>query len=79
MAESTADRRQCPTRSNGAAPLIAHWITPPTCLERQRRNYHKCFTCLYRGLGANQVLPVLPALPVPRIAPAVRAPVSEAV
>jgi hypothetical protein len=59
------DRRLCPTRSNGAHSLIAHWITPATCLERQRRNYHKCFSCEYRGLSAQAVLtplakPVLP-------------------
>jgi len=54
LADTPADdRRQCPTRASGAQPLIAHHITFATCLERQRRNYHKCFTCSYRGLGAN--------------------------
>lgn len=60
MAEPTADdRRLCPTRAGGAHSLIAHWITPATCLERQRRNYHKCFTCQYRGLAASAILPAL--------------------
>lgn len=63
MAEPLADRRQCPTRPSGPIPLIAHWITLGTCAERQRRLYHKCFTCAYRGKGANETpriaLPVL--------------------
>jgi hypothetical protein len=63
LAEPTADdRRLCPTRASGAHSLIAHWITPSTCLERQRRNYHKCFTCQYRGLSASTILPA-PAKP----------------
>ena len=53
MAETPADRRQCPTRPSGPIPLIAHWITLGTCAERQRRQYHKCFTCSFRGKGAN--------------------------
>ena len=57
MAEK-ADHRQCPTRADGVVPLIAHWIQPATCLERQRKNYHKCFLCLYRGKGADLRLPV---------------------
>lgn len=66
MTDPTAyDRRQCPTRASGAHSLIAHWITPATCVERQRRNYHKCFSCQYRGLGANATLPNAPARPQP--------------
>ena len=61
MAETPAERRQCPTRPSGPVPLIAHWITLGTCAERQRRLYHKCFTCSYRGKGANET-PVV-ALP----------------
>lgn len=58
MAERTVEnRRQCPTRPDGAHSLIAHWITPAVCLDRQRHNYHKCFTCQYRGLAAGAVLP----------------------
>jgi hypothetical protein len=74
LAEPTAgDRRQCPTRESGVHALIAHWITPATCLERQRRNYHKCFACLYRGLSATAVLERKPepeaALPRPLAGP----------
>lgn len=58
MAEpSSDDRRLCPTRVGGAHSLIAHWITPATCFERQRRGYHKCFSCQYRGLTADVRLP----------------------
>jgi hypothetical protein len=47
------------------------------CLERQRRGYHKCFTCQYQGLSASATLPPLskPA-PLPRLAPG-RAEVQE--
>ena len=70
MAEPSAEtseekRRLCPTRASGAHSLIAHWITPTTCLERQRRNYHKCCTCQYRGQGADLVLPVPPKAAAP--------------
>ncbi|MSR61810.1 MAG: hypothetical protein EXS08_05130 [Planctomycetes bacterium] len=58
MAEPLADdRRLCPTRVGGAHSLIAHWITPATCFERQRSSYHKCFSCQYRGLAADVRLP----------------------
>jgi hypothetical protein len=60
LAEAPADRRLCPTRTSGAHSLIAHWITPATCLERQRRGYHKCFTCQYQGLSASAVLQTPP-------------------
>ncbi len=60
VSEHVPADRACPTRSDGVAPLIVHWITPPICLERQRRNYHKCPLCQYRGLGAKDKLPVPP-------------------
>jgi hypothetical protein len=78
LAERTVEnRRQCPTRVQGAHSLIAHWITPAVCLDRQRRNYHKCFSCEYRGMAAEASLP--PALrgTPPRSAP-VAVPVRKA-
>lgn len=60
MTEPASQRRLCPNRSSGAHSLIAHWITPDTCLTRQRQGYHKCFTCAYRGLPAGAVLPDAP-------------------
>jgi hypothetical protein len=77
LVERTEDRRLCPTRSSGAHSLIAHWITPGTCLERQRRNYHKSFSCSYRGLGAEAVLPP-PAPPPPPASMPVVVPVRKA-
>jgi hypothetical protein len=41
--------QQCPTRQDGADPLIAHGISQGTCMERQRRHYHKCYTCALRN------------------------------
>jgi len=74
LAEGSADdKRLCPTRTSGALSLIAHWITPATCLERQRKSYHKCFTCQYQGLSASAALPPLaksPPLPKLSLAPA---------
>jgi len=61
-------RRLCPTRTNDAHALIEQWITPGTCLERQRRSYHKCFSCKYQGLSAASVLPTARPAPVPKLA-----------
>jgi hypothetical protein len=59
LAESTNDTaRSCPTRASGNAPLIVQRISLGTCFERQRRNYHKCFTCAFRGVGAGERAPV---------------------
>jgi len=60
------EHRSCPTRTTGAAPLIVQWITPATCLERQRRNYHKCFTCFFRGAGVMELRPMPIVPPMPR-------------
>jgi hypothetical protein len=54
------NRRLCPTRVSGANSLIAHWVTPDACLTLQRRGFHRCFTCAYRGLSAAVVLPDAP-------------------
>lgn len=40
-----ADSRQCPTRSEGQPPLFQHRVTANECQNKQRRLYHKCFTC----------------------------------
>jgi len=47
--------------------LIEQWITPSTCLERQRRSYHKCFTCKYQGLSAAHVIPPARTAPLPKV------------
>ena len=49
MQESTTTRRQCPTRPNGAEVLIEQRISGSTCQERQRKHYHKCYSCVHRN------------------------------
>ncbi|MDP6538017.1 MAG: hypothetical protein QF903_03680 [Planctomycetota bacterium] len=39
------ESRSCPTRLDGAATLFAHRLSPAQCQQRQRKLYHKCFTC----------------------------------
>jgi len=49
MENRTESIRKCPTRADGADPLIAHGIPSATCQERQRKHYHKCYTCAHRS------------------------------
>lgn len=49
--------RQCPTRADGGDTLIAHYIEPSVCQTRQRRLYHKCFTCAHRNEGPTATPP----------------------
>jgi len=65
LTQSKTNRRQCPTRLDGADPLIAHWITESTCCDRRHRNYHKCFGCTF---GHSDVATVT-LTPQPRPAP----------
>lgn len=73
MAEETsAERRQCPTRVDGSHSLIEHLITPKVCLDRQRGRYHKCYLCQFRGLSSVTQLPPLSAVPpMPTLEPVV--------
>ncbi len=60
---SASENRSCPTRADGSEVLIAHRIPLATCQERQRRMYHKCFACAFRGAEAGAAGPrKLPAL-----------------
>ena len=45
--------RQCPTLPGDERALIAHTISGPLCLERQREFYHKCHRCVFRGKPAD--------------------------
>ena len=56
--QSPRDRRQCPTRDDGADPLIAHMITSTTCRKRQKRFYHKCFSCVYGNVALGNGTPL---------------------
>ena len=67
MTNASENLRACPTRADGVEVLIAHSISTEICHERQRRTYHKCFTCAHRGQGANAIPPSLPPrAPSPR-------------
>lgn len=46
--------RICPTRSDGAEILFAHKVTQAKCQDRQRGQYHKCYTCEYNNARAMQ-------------------------
>ena len=39
----------CPTRVDAAPVLFAHTVTAPMCQQRQRKHYHKCFTCVHNN------------------------------
>lgn len=52
----------CPTRIDGASVLFAHKVTQGQCQDRQRGQYHKCFTCAYNNAyvtGRGGPIPVL--------------------
>lgn len=49
MSEPTTGFQLCPTRIDGAPVLFAHKVTQGQCQDRQRGQYHKCFTCAYNN------------------------------
>ena len=75
MQEPSHEWRQCPTRPDGAEVLIEHRIHGSTCQERQRKLYHKCFSCVHRdaahvpGTGALPPLERLPVHTLPAVPP----------
>ena len=40
----------CPTRIDGAPALFAHRVSNGQCQDRQRGQYHKCFTCAWNNV-----------------------------
>ncbi|MFT7676793.1 MAG: hypothetical protein ACI8QC_000769 [Planctomycetota bacterium] len=46
--------RVCPTRSDGTEILFAHKVTQAKCQDRQRGQYHKCYTCEHNNALAMQ-------------------------
>ena len=60
MTNASESLRSCPTRADGAEVLIAHSISGEICHERQRRLYHKCFTCAHLGQAASAGASALP-------------------
>ena len=49
MDSPSQNLRTCPTRIDGTPMLFAHKVDTPKCQERQRKGYHKCFTCAYNN------------------------------
>ena len=39
----------CPTRVDGSPALFAHKVDRARCQDRQRKRYHKCFTCAWNN------------------------------
>lgn len=50
MAHPENGLQLCPTRIDGAPVLFAHKLSAGQCQDRQRGQYHKCFTCAYNNL-----------------------------
>lgn len=49
MPDTHTGLQLCPTRIDRAAALFAHKVTQSQCQDRQRGQYHKCFTCAYNN------------------------------
>ena len=49
MSETTTALQLCPTRIDRATALFAHKVSQAQCQDRQRGQYHKCFTCTYNN------------------------------
>lgn len=49
MSEPTSGLQHCPTRIDGTPVLFAHKVTQSQCQDRQRGQYHKCFTCAHNN------------------------------
>lgn len=49
MTAPQGQARVCPSRRDGADALFAHKVTQAQCQDRQRGQYHKCYTCAYNN------------------------------
>ena len=56
----------CPTRIDGAPALFAHRVSNGQCQDRQRGQYHKCFTCAWNLAWVRAHGAPPPASPVER-------------
>lgn len=45
--DAAPETRACPTRMDGGTPLFQHQVTVPQCMSKQRKLYHKCYTCAH--------------------------------
>ena len=78
MQEPNNSWRQCPTRPDGAEVLIEHRINGGTCQSRQRKHFHKCYSCVHRNSAAEvRGTVTLPPVGQHRVAASAGAPVEE--
>lgn len=49
MADQAPTLRICPTRIDASPVLFAHKVDRERCQDRQRKRYHKCFTCAWNN------------------------------
>ena len=49
MASPDFGLQMCPTRIDGHRVLFAHKLTGAQCQDRQRGQYHKCWTCVHNN------------------------------
>ena len=46
---ASGEMHVCPTRIDRTPVLFAHKVTNGQCQDRQRGQYHKCFTCVWNN------------------------------
>jgi hypothetical protein len=49
MVNQSSAFQLCPTRIDAQPQLFAHKVTRGQCQDRQRGQYHKCFSCAYNN------------------------------
>ena len=49
MSQPQGQPRFCPTRTDDRPVLFAHRLSVKQCQDRQRGQYHKCFTCVHNN------------------------------
>jgi len=54
MASPDFGLQMCPTRIDGHTVLFAHKVTQGQCQDRQRGQYHKCWTCVHNNALAGK-------------------------
>ena len=54
MASPDFGLQMCPTRIDGHTVLFAHKVTQGQCQDRQRGQYHKCWTCVHNNAVAGK-------------------------
>ena len=67
MVQLETTLQTCPTRIDGSPVLFAHKVDRARCQERQRKRYHKCFTCAWNNnyVALNGAPPLVAEAQVP--------------